>query len=281
MWYVFGGALLVAGLLAERAKRRRAEDELRASRQEQQRLTGQLIEAQECERRRVARELHDDLSQGLALLAVELVNLARQPSWSASESAVRLEGLSDRVKELSSVVHALSHQLHPSKLEHLGLVAAAQGLCREVSRHHGLDVKLTHSGVPDTIPPATALCLYRVVQEALRNVVRHSGTDHATVELSGTPAGIQLIVSDDGAGFEPAAALCNGGLGLVSMRERLHLVGGELTIDARPAHGTRIDARVPAPLPDRPKAEGLPPCPEAAPRRVANAARAHQLSRTR
>src|SRR4051794_12784411 len=219
MWYVVGGvclcvveALLVAGLLAQRAKRRRAEDRLQESRQEQRRLAGRLIEAQECERRRVARELHDDLNQGLALLAVELDVLARQPPRSAAETAERLRGLSARVKGLSSAVHALSHRLHPARLEHLGLAAALQGLCDELTRCHGVRVNFTHAGVPDAVPGATALCLYRVAQEALRNVVRHSGAGHAAVELAGTPAGLRLRVSDGGAGFDPASALRKGGL---------------------------------------------------------------------
>jgi signal transduction histidine kinase len=249
MWYVVAGvclcaiqALLVTGMLA----RRRGEDALRASRREQERLAGRLIAAQEEERRRVARELHDDLNQRLALLAVELDSLALQPPGPAGVTEERLRGLSARVKDLSSAVHTLSHQLHPSNLEHLGLVAALAGLCREVSHHHRLDVKFTHSGVPAVVPGATALCLYRVAQEALRNVVRHSGAVRAAVKLSGTPADLRLVVSDEGAGFDPAAAL-RGGLGLVSMWERLGLAGGELTIDSRTAGGTRIDARVPMP----------------------------------
>jgi signal transduction histidine kinase len=158
--------------------------------------------------------------------------------------------LSEQVKQVSSAVHDLSHQLHPSKLEQLGLVAAVQGLCREL-RQHGLEVKFTHSDVAGVIPEATALCLYRIVQEALRNVVKHGGTDQAVVELSGAPDGIRLRVSDDGVGFDPAHG--NGGLGLVSMRERLHLVGGVIVIDSRPHGGTRIDVRVPAPAAGRPE----------------------------
>src|SRR4029079_1369190 len=118
----------------------------RESLREQRRLTGRLIEAQECERRRVARELHDDLNQGLALLSVELEVLARQPPRTAGETADRLRGLSARVKELSTAVHALSHMLHPSKLEQVGLVAAVRGLCGEITRGHGLRVIFTHAG---------------------------------------------------------------------------------------------------------------------------------------
>jgi PAS domain S-box-containing protein len=232
-------------------ERRRAEDALRASQGELKSLTGRLLEAQEGERRRIARELHDDLNQSLALLSVEIDLLGRRPQPPA-EAAARLRALSARVKELSSAVHDLSHQLHPSKLEQLGLVAAVRGLCKELTRHHGLEVKFTHYDVPEAIPEATALCLYRIVQEALRNVVKYARTDHAEVELSGTPDGVRLRVSDDGAGFDPRTAHGNGGLGLVSMRERLHLVGGEIAIDSRLSGGTRIDVRVPVPAPDLP-----------------------------
>jgi signal transduction histidine kinase len=258
-WHVIGvstlcavEAVLIAGLLVQRVQRRRAENRLRASQQELRSLTGRLLEAQEVERRRIARELHDDLNQSLALLSVEIDLLGQRLPTSAGDAAGRLPELSARVKELSSAVHDLSHQLHPSKLEQLGLVTAVRGLCHELTRHHGLGVTFTHSDVPEVIPEATALCLYRIAQEALRNVVRHAATDRAEVELGGTPGGIRLRVRDDGAGFDPAAAL-GGGLGLVSMRERLYLVGGDIAIDSRPGVGTRIDVRVPVPVPGRAK----------------------------
>jgi PAS domain S-box-containing protein len=245
--------LFVLASIIDLTERRRAEDGLRASRRELQLLTGRLLEAQEVERRRIARELHDDVNQSLALLAVEMDLLAGAPPESPAETADRVREMSARLKELSSSVHDLSHQLHPSKLEQLGLVAAVRGLCKELSQHHGLEAKFTPCDVPEVIPEAIALCLYRIVQEALRNVVKHSGTDHAVVELSGTSGGIRLRVSDDGAGFDPTSALGNGGLGLVSMRERLHLVGGEIALDTRPSGGTRIDIRVPVLAPDRPE----------------------------
>ncbi|HKB00945.1 MAG TPA: sensor histidine kinase, partial [Gemmataceae bacterium] len=219
------------------------EDASRASRQELKRLTGRLLEAQEVERRRVARELHDDVNQGLALLSMEMDLLAGSRPASSAEIADRVLGLSGRVKELSSSVHDLSHQLHPSKLEHMGLVAAVRGLCRELEHSHGLRVSFSHDPDPGEVPQGTALCLYRIVQEALRNVVRHSGTDRAVVELSGTADGVRLRIGDDGSGFDPCHG--NGGLGLVSMRERLNLVGGQMVIDSRPGGGTRIDVRVP------------------------------------
>ena len=233
--------------IVDLTERRRAEDGLRASQRELQLLTGRLLEAQESERRRIARELHDDLNQALALVSMDLDLLSQRPPDSASQTAEWARELSERVKELSTTVHDLSHQLHPSKLEQLGLVAAIRGLCKELAQHHGLNVKFTHDDVPEVVPDATALCLYRIVQEALRNVVKHGGTDFAAVELYGASNEIQLRVSDDGTGFDLASASGNGGLGIVSMRERLHLVGGEITIDSRPFGGTRIDIRIPAP----------------------------------
>jgi len=205
-----------------------------------------LVEAEELERRRVARELHDDIGQGLALLTIEIERLGLEPPATAAEFVGRVRELSARARELSSAVHGLSHQLHPSTVEQLGLVAALRGLCREVGGGRGLEVAFTHSGVPEVVAPAAALCLYRVAQEALRNVVRHSGAARAAVELAGTRGGLRLVVSDRGAGFDPAA-LDVVGLGLVSMRERLQMAGGDLTIHAEPGVGVRVAARVPAP----------------------------------
>jgi signal transduction histidine kinase len=178
------------------------------------------------------------------------VDLIARRRASAREMIERLRDVSARVRELSSAVHDLSHQLHPSKLEHLGLEAAVRGLCTELGQHHGLTVKFVATDVPRAIPEATAVCLYRIVQEGLRNVVKQ-----ARVELSGTPGRLRLQVSDDGIGFDPAAR--GEGLGLVSMRERLALVGGRILIDSRPRGGTRIDVSVPLREPD--EAPGEPP----------------------
>jgi signal transduction histidine kinase len=238
-------ALLISGLLVQRMNRRRAEDGLRESQRELRELTGKLLVAQETERRRIARDLHDDLNQDLALLAVELDLLGQKPVESAAQFAGQVQEMSARVKHLSSSVHDLSHQLHPSKLGQLGLVASVRSLCRELAQGHGLPIEFTQQEVPAAIPEDTALCLYRIVQEALRNTVKHSGARHAGVELSGSAGAIRLRIVDDGAGFDPGLVEGKGGLGLVSMRERLHLVGGALSIDSRPSGGTRIDVRVP------------------------------------
>jgi PAS domain S-box-containing protein len=243
--------LFVLASIVDLTERRQAEDGLRASQRELQCLTGRLLEAQEAERRRIARELHDDLNQTLALVAVEMDLLVAEPSGLPAKTTVRLREVLARVQELSSAVHDLSHQLHPSKLEQVGLVTAVRGLCKELTHGHGLEARFTHHGVPDPIHADTALCLYRIVQEALRNVIKHGGTRHATVDLGGTAEEIRLRVTDDGVGFDPATTN-GGGLGLVSMRERLHLVGGRIRIDSRPGGGTRIDVRVPVLPPGSP-----------------------------
>jgi signal transduction histidine kinase len=172
--------------------------------------------------------------------------------------------MSDRVKQLSSVVHGLSTVLHPSKLEQLGLVAAVRGLCQELARAHGLAIEFSDRSIPASIPGETALCLYRIAQESLSNVIKHSGARHARVDLSGDEGGVSLRVVDDGAGFDGGAPDRKEGLGLVSMRERLRLVGGTIAIDARPSAGTRIDVYVPVARPGgvpTVPAEESPPAP--------------------
>jgi PAS domain S-box-containing protein len=246
------GGLFILASIIDLTARRRAEDGLRASQGELQLLTGRLLKAQEVERRRIARELHDDVNQSLALLAVEMDILAGSPPRSPAGTTERVRVLSDRVKELSSSVHDLSHQLHPTKLEQLGLVAAVRGLCKELGQSHDLDLKFAHYSDPGVIPQDAALCLYRIVQEALRNVVKHSGSRQATVELRRTEDTVALSITDDGIGFDTGTS--NGGLGLVSMRERLNMIGGEIIIHSRPSGGTRIDVHVPAPTTPQPEA---------------------------
>ena len=258
-WHVIGvtslcvvEALLILGLLVQRANRRRAEDDLKKSQRQLQLLTGRLLRAQEMERRRIGRELHDDLSQNLALLSVEMELLGQGPTELADGLRGRMQELSGRVKQLASTVHDLSRQLHPSKLEQLGLAAAVRSLCRELGGGHGLPVEFTAGDSLAPISEDAALCLYRIVQEALRNIIKHSAARRATVELNGGKDAVALCIVDDGAGFDARLADGKGGLGLVSMRERLRLVGGTIAIDSRPGAGTRIEVRVPlgAAVPD-------------------------------
>jgi signal transduction histidine kinase len=238
------GPFVLASII-DITERKRAEEVLRESQRELSALTSRLLRAQETERRRIARELHDDLNQSLALIAVELDLLAQNPPGPGGPPDGRLHELSGRVKELSSAVHDLSHQLHPTKLEQLGLVAAVRGLCGELSQAHGLRIDFAAEDVPSSIPTDAALCLYRVAQEALRNAIKHGGARHARVELRGSPDAVHLRVADDGSGFDTGSAVGKGGLGLVSMRERLRLVGGTITVDSRPSGGARIDVSAP------------------------------------
>ncbi|MFO0807629.1 MAG: PAS domain S-box protein [Gemmataceae bacterium] len=240
-----GERTAVLASIVDVTERRLAEANMRDSQRELRDLTGRLIVAQECERRRIARELHDDLNQSLALLAVELDVMGQRPAESVAQFAEQVRDVSAHVKQLSSAVHDLSHQLHPSKLEQLGLVAAVRSLCRELTRSYGLPIEFSDHGVPRSIPEDTALCLYRIVQEALRNTVKHSHAHHAEVALEGSAETITLRIVDDGVGFAPESIDRQEGLGLVSMRERLRIVGGEIVIDSRPAGGTRIKVHVP------------------------------------
>ncbi len=208
-------------------------------------LSGHLINAQEQERHRIARELHDDFSQRLALIAVELELLGQASSETSQDPARRLKDLWGQAKELSTDIHRMSHQLHPSMLEQLGLVAALRSLCRDYSRQQNLQIKFDHKDMPEAIPNDVAICLYRIMQESLRNVVKHSQSAVARAEIGASSGEIRLCVSDAGVGFDLHKIAETRGLGLFSIEERLRLVGGKISIDAKPNRGTRIDVRVP------------------------------------
>jgi PAS domain S-box-containing protein len=208
-------------------------------------LSGRLISAQEEERARLAKELHDGLSQNLALLAVELELFGQRPTGALDEVSERMQEFSTRAKELSSEVHRLSHGLHPAKLEQLGLAAALGGFCRELEAGGLISVKFSCYDVSRALPKDLALCLYRVTQEALQNVVKHSGARNATVELRKEANELQLRIADDGKGFDATAEPPAGTLGLVSMRSRVRLVGGNISWDSTPGQGTRVNVRAP------------------------------------
>lgn len=208
-------------------------------------LSGRLITAQEEERGRIARELHDDFSQRLALLGIGLSRLWKKRPESEEEERKVVRELWNRTQEISSDVHRLSHQLHSSKLEHVGLGPALMGLCEEISEKYGIQVEFTDRGVPSEIPKDVALCLFRVTQEALNNVVKHSRAKQAQVELCKTRNEIRLQIADAGAGFDVDLSPTDVGIGLVGMRERLRLVGGRLSVQSAPTRGTEILAEVP------------------------------------
>jgi len=203
-----------------------------------------LIEAQEQERAWIGRELHDDIAQRIALLSVELGRRDDQDFGSMVEVHTFLQLVRQRIFELGKDIQALSHRLHSSKLEYLGLVTAAKGFCRELSEQSKVQIEFKDSDIPAAIPKEISVCLYRVLQEALQNAVKHSTDQNFRVELRGTKEGISLSVRDSGVGFDWHQAMNGRGLGLVSMRERLRLVSGELSIQSAPGRGTTVLASV-------------------------------------
>jgi len=208
-------------------------------------LSGRLITAQDEERTRIARELHDDFSQRLALQGIGLAQLWKKIPESEVEERAKIQELLKRTQEISSDMHSLSHQLHSSKLEHVGLMPALMGLCEELSSKYKIQVEFTDRGVSSEIPKDVALCLFRIAQEALANLVKHSGAKQAQVELWGGADEIRLRIVDAGVGFDPVLRNANVGIGLVSMRERLRLVGGRFSVQSAPMRGTEILAEVP------------------------------------
>ena len=257
--WILGAALvlslqtaLIVGLVIQRARRRRVETALRASHVENQDLAGRLIGAQEEERARIARELHDDVSQQLAGLSIVLSTLkqrlrsgAPKDSGLAADYDATIATLQGRAVAAADAVRAVSHGLHSGALEHGGLVVALQEHCDRVGSDHGLEVAFAASGAIEPLDPAVALCLFRVAQEALGNTARHARARAARVRLARTGDTIELDVGDDGAGFDPARR--NGrGLGLRSIRERVRLVGGQVEVESTPGRGTTLRVRVPA-----------------------------------
>ena len=205
-----------------------------------------LLEAQDAERARIARELHDDIGQRLMLLSMALQDLQQSTDANGARHQ-SIAALSLQTIDIATDVQALSHELHSYKLQLLGVVPAIKDLCAEVSARYKVAVDFTDRGIPDTVRQDIALCLFRIAQEALQNAVRHSAAPHVAVSVEGTPTVLTLTVRDGGCGFDPESVTQDRGLGLVSMRERLKLVAGELTIDSTPTGGTTILARVPLP----------------------------------
>ena len=233
-----GRVLRIIGMVADITQRKRAEEALSS-------LSRRLIQAQEAERARIARDLHDDIGQRLALLTVTVEQLTDIRSHTSDEGRSHLDALRAQTAEISASVRALAHELHSSRLQHLGVVAAMKGFCAELSAQQKVEVDFGSAEIQPGVPAETALCLFRVLQEALHNAVRHSGVRQFEVQLRETPDALQLTVRDKGSGFDPETAIDGGGLGLTSMKERLKLVGGELLIKSRPSRGTTIVARVP------------------------------------
>jgi len=207
-------------------------------------VSRRLIEAQEQERSRIARELHDDIGQRLAILAIKLAQLQQNPP-NSSELPSRIGELQKLTSEVAADIQSLSHELHSSRLQYLGIVAAIRGFCREFGEQQKVEVDFKNHDLPVPLSPDISLCFFRVLQEALYNSTKHSGVRHFEVELWGTPDEIHLTVSDSGAGFDIDGAKASRGLGLISMEERLKLLNGTFSIESQLHRGTTIHARVP------------------------------------
>jgi signal transduction histidine kinase len=225
-------------VIADITERKQAEESMAG-------FSRRLIEAQETERTRIARELHDDINQRVAMVAISLKTAKEGLPNSEVKTSRILDEAGEMVSELETDVQALSHRLHSSKLEYLGLEAATSGFCRELSERLNVKIDLHCEGIPEELSSEVSLCLFRVLQEALRNAAKYSGVNEFEVALNGASHEIQLRVHDSGVGFDAKQASNGHGLGLTSMKERLKLVSGELSIDSELGRGTTVFARVP------------------------------------
>ena len=231
-----GTPLRMVGVVFDITERKEAD-------QERLDLAGRLIDAQEQERSRLARELHDDFGQRLALLALNL----ERAEETVEEPKVReeLHKLSNEIGEIGADLHSVSHRLHSSTLETLGLTAGVRSFCAEFSSQHAIEVEFVHEGLPKSTNPDTALCLFRIVQAGLRNVRTHSRATKVDVRLQGSAEAISLTLSDNGVGFKLSDRVASHGIGLRSMRERARILGGTFTVQSWPGQGTRIAVTVP------------------------------------
>lgn len=222
-----------------------SQEKLHQSHTQVRSLLGRLIDIQEAERRRISRELHDDLSQKIATLSVAISRLKRQLPLSNTELIAELDGLRENTNRLTNEIRRLSHQLHPAVLEHLGLVTALESYIGNFRDEEQIDVSLTAEIGDEKVPFQTSICIYRVAIEALRNVSRHSGAASAAITLKRINGLLELCVSDSGKGFDVETFRKGGGLGLVSIEERLRLLQGTCEIHSSPRNGTTLVAKVP------------------------------------
>jgi len=241
----FVEGLLISLLFANLNKRRRAERSLRESREALSKMSQGLIEAQEKERSWIALELHDDINQRLAAVKLQL-SLSGKRLPSSIDAAQEGLIIADRqLSELIIGIQTLSRRLYSPSLKHVGLVHAAEALCREFCAAQRTDLEFHSEKIPKNLPEDISLCLFRVLQEALHNMAKHSGAKHGQVFLIGDQDTVELTVRDDGTGFNPERSWRGNGIGLLSMKQRVMLVHGEASIGSEPGHGTVIQARVP------------------------------------
>lgn len=239
--------MLIIGLVFNLRQRKKAEAALRNSQQELQTLAGRLIFSQEEELSRLSREFHDDYAQRLAAVAIETGTLEIQTSQLAAPLRDKIGHIKGQLINLSDDIHALSRELHPAILKDLGLERAVRSLCLNFSDRETLPVDFHCNDLLEAIPPDTALCVYRVIQEGLRNIAKHAHARHVDVFLKFSANHLLATIEDDGTGFEPKCARHTPGIGLASMRERVQYVQGEFTIQSAPGQGTVINLSVPLP----------------------------------
>jgi signal transduction histidine kinase len=218
--------------------------ELQKSRQTLRTLAGQLLSVQEEERRRLARELHDDLTQRLAILAIDIGKLEGQLTSKTNIFMPNLKDVKNRIIALSANVHDISRQLHPSIIDDLGLTKAIQSECVNFTKREGIEINYTSNNIPSVIPNHVSVCLFRIVQEGLRNIAKYAKVKQADINLISQNNDIQLTIRDSGVGFD-AANIHKAGLGLVSMQERVNLIKGQFSIKSEPGWGTEIIVTAP------------------------------------
>jgi signal transduction histidine kinase len=244
-WIWISGLLIIFGLSILAVYLQFSRKQLKQARDAQSQLSGLLINAQEMERRRLASELHDDFSQRLALLTLGLENASETLPDSSEATKRQLHELLNSASELGADLHTVSHRLHPSALEKLGLVPGLKALCEEFTSRQGIKIVFSSKNIPRSVPPNVALCLFRIVQESLQNLRKYSGASQGRVNLRKEGDKLFLSVSDEGHGFDMMEMRNRVGLGIRSMGERARLVGGQFEIHSEPEKGTRIDVCVP------------------------------------
>ena len=208
-------------------------------------LSRRLINAQEDERKRIARELHDDLNQRVALIAIELEQGAQMRKQNPAALSNRLLSIKQKVSEISNEIHRMSYELHPSKLDHLGLVPALRSFCSELSRSRGIKIHFRCGNIRETLNRDITLCIFRTAQEALQNASKYSGAAEVVVSLTSSGKRLELIVSDEGCGFTLTQEKLTQGLGLTSMQERVRHVGGTFKVLSERSQGTVVHVTVP------------------------------------
>ena len=245
-----------AALQAEIKERQQAEEllgnseaDLRRSSEKLRALTARLITAQEEQSKRISRELHDDFNQKIAALVIGIETIEKHMPQSAKTLSAQLTEQRRQAETLSDDIRRVAHALHPSVLDHLGLVVALESYCAEFTQKTGTKTKFSHRNIRRGLPKDVALCVYRVVQESLRNVMKHSAAKQAEVSVTEIKGHVCLAVSDDGVGFDTELQSGKRGIGLTSMEERVRLVSGSFSVQSRPGEGTRVDISIPLPKP--------------------------------